>query len=952
LTGHRPSAFNAAMLKLSLFVLALGVRPALAADQWSDTIDRVAPSIVSLKVDVVRPFDTEEPRNTVATGFVVDAERGILMTNRHVVGPGPIVAEAVLLNNEELPVWPIYRDPVHDFGFFRFDPKDVRFQNLPALTLAPDGARVGVDIRVVGNDAGEKLSILAGTIARLDREAPSYGKGRYNDFDTFYIQAASGTSGGSSGSPVIDLAGRVVALNAGSRRAAATSYFLPLDRAVRALALIQAGEPVPRGTLQMVVRQAPYDEVRRLGLASATEATLRQAHPSATGALVVDAVIPEGPSAKLLVPGDVLVRVDGALIASPYDLESVLDERVGQVVHLEVERGGQPIAFDLPVGDLHAITPATYLEIGGGAFNELSFQQARSFDLPVGGPSLVGGGYAWSIAGVPVGAVIRSVGAAKTPDLAALEAAWTSLPEGARVPVRFQALGDPGREQVAVVRIDHTWFPERTCSRDDSDGSWPCLPSSASTAVLAPTPGPQTTQPPRAGPRWARRVASSLVRVDFDIPLRVEGVYGSSFAGTGVVVDAARGLVMVDRDTVPVLLGDVTLTFFGSARVPGRVLALHPVVNLALIEYDPSALAETGVAGARMAIRSPGEGDATRLVGLDSRGELRWRETEVDRRVPLSTARPQIPFFQATDQEVLHLKDSTSTSGGVLVDRRGRVAAAWWSFADLSGERPTARLQGVPVEDLQRALAPLLAQTSVRTLGVTLGSITLAEARDRGLSDQSAQAIAAVAPQGALCFVVERRTSGAPAVDLMQDGDVLVRVDGQPIRAARDVDAAIADGQVHLTVLRDGAEVEIAVPALELDRTGVTRVVSWAGALVHAPHHALLSQRGGAVDGVYVASTAPGSPAARNGLRATRRIIEVDGRPTPDLDAFLAAVHGRDDRAAVRLLAVDLDGRTEAITLRLDLRYFDTSELRWTDNGAWDRGEPAVSTVAPVEEPL
>ena len=901
---------------------------------WDQTLERIAMSVVTIEIDQARAFDTEWNQSSQATGFVVDAERGLILTNRHVVTPGPVVATAVFQSREEVELRAVYRDPVHDFGIYRYDPAKLRYTKPAALPLFPEGARIGTEIRVVGNDAGEQLSILAGTLARLDREAPEYGIGKYNDFNTFYIQAASGTSGGSSGSPVIDIRGRVVALNAGGSSGAASSFYLPLDRVQRALQLIQAGQKVSRGTLQTVFAYTPYDELIRLGLRAETESAARRAQTAQTGMLVVREVQPGSATEGKLQPGDILTRVNGKLVTTFRPLDEILDGAVGQEVMLEVERGGRPVEQRLRVQDLHSITPAEYLEFGDAVVHTLSYQMARHFNAPVRGVFVANPGYVLNSAGVPRGAVITSIDGTSVATLADFEQVVARLPDGGRAAVRYVTLDDPQGSETRVMRVDRSWFPARHCRRDDATGLWPCvdLPPAPPRVAIAPA----RTTFAGTGDSRADALAASLVLVTFDMPFSVAGITERNYHGTGLLVDAERGLVVVDRNTVPVAAGDVRLTFAGSIEIPGRVEYVHPLHNLSVVSFDPKLLDGTPIRVPRFDTRELTPGEPVTVVGLGSDSRLRSIATTVASVDDVSFPLSRTLQFRDANLEVANLVNPPTDFDGVLVGRDGRVRGLWSSFAT-EGTREVQQVsRGIPSDFVLEAAAATRTGRPLYSLETEFDALPISAARKLGLPDAWVARIEAHDPSHRQVLAVSRVVAGTAAARALKEGDLLLAIDGRPINRYREVEIASQAPKVSLTVLRDGQEVALEVETAALGGLDIDRLLLWAGAVLHAPHRAMSAQRGIPPEGVFVAYFAYGSPATRYQLFAGRRIVEVDGRPTPDLDSFILAVKGRPDRSSLRLKTVTWNGTTDVTTLKLDRQYWPTSELRRTPTG-WER---------------
>jgi pro-apoptotic serine protease NMA111 len=491
------------------------------AERWNITLERAIKGIVSIKATTLRSFDTETAGSYTATGFIVDRTRGIILSNRHVVNPSPTTSTAVFGNYEEVPLEPVYYDPVHDFGFFKYDPAQIKFAEIEEIELYPQGARVGLDIKVCGNDAGEKLSILASTLARLDRAAPSYGDENYNDFNTFYYQAASGTSGGSSGSPVLDIHGRAVALNAGGSRKSASSFYLPLDRVVRALKLIQEGKHVPRGTLQTEFIHSSYDELKRLGLPTQVEKECRQRNKDGMGLLSIHGMLPDGPGCEAgFEVGDILVECyqeafGRRYIEKFYDLWEVIDESVDKDIELTLYRGSERTVVTVTVQDLHSITPNTFLEIGESVLHPLSYQLARSHNMPCRGLYVATSGmFNWS--NTTRNFLVTQLDGQDIETMEEFIEIVMSIKDSKRVGFRYLNLGG-WEEEFGIIEIDHHFFNTAVFTRHG--GVWERQNLIPKPVIDAPvTPKLRGLDPPES---WSDEMRKSVAMIQCRLPYSI-----------------------------------------------------------------------------------------------------------------------------------------------------------------------------------------------------------------------------------------------------------------------------------------------------------------------------------------------------------------------------------------------------------------------------------------------
>ncbi len=268
---------------------------------------------------------TEQYGESLGSGVIVDAEKGYILTNNHVIKHA-VQISVRLSDGRTLPAKLIGTDPQTDIAVIQ-----VKAKGLTQLPTADSSKlRVGDFVVAIGNPFGLSETATSGIVSAMGRSG--LGIEGYEDF----IQTDASINPGNSGGALVNLRGQVVGINTAilsqSGGNIGIGFAIPINMAKAVMAqLIRYGE-VQRGQLGVQAQDLTPDLASAFGIK----------HPQ--GGAIVTEVVKGSPAAKAgMKSGDIISKVNGQVMRDSSDVRNTIGLlRVGQVVDIEVLRGGKP----------------------------------------------------------------------------------------------------------------------------------------------------------------------------------------------------------------------------------------------------------------------------------------------------------------------------------------------------------------------------------------------------------------------------------------------------------------------------------------------------------------------------------------------------------------------------------------------------------------------------------
>ena len=272
--------------------------------------------------------------SSLGSGFVIDAEEGIIVTNNHVI-EGADDIEINFADGSKLKAELVGADTKTDLAVLKVTP-------VKPLTEVPlgdsDTMRIGDWVMAIGNPFGLGGTVTVGIISARGRDINS---GPYDNF----IQTDAAINRGNSGGPLFNMNGEVIGINTAiispSGGSIGIGFAVPTELALNVINQLREFGETRRGWLGVRIQPVTDDIAESLGM------------DEAKGALVAG-VIRGGPvDDGSIEAGDVIIRFDGRDVDEMRDLPRVVAESpVGKAVDVVVIRKGEEQTVKVTLGRL------------------------------------------------------------------------------------------------------------------------------------------------------------------------------------------------------------------------------------------------------------------------------------------------------------------------------------------------------------------------------------------------------------------------------------------------------------------------------------------------------------------------------------------------------------------------------------------------------------------------
>jgi serine protease DegQ len=342
---------------------------------------RVTPAVVSVHTKQrvrVSPFagdpifrrmfpelSQDRINESLGSGVIVDAARGLVLTNHHVI-EGADEVSVTLADGRTLKAEFVGSDPDTDIAVMR-----IPAQNLSALALADSSAlKVGDFVVAVGNPFGIGQTVTSGIVSAVGRSGLR-GLGYQN-----FIQTDASINPGNSGGALVNLNGELIGINTASFNPRGSmagniglGFAIPTSLARDVMGqLVSTGE-VRRGTLGLESQDVTAQIAQGLGL------------EEARGAVVTRVFGGSAAAAAGLKPGDVIVAANGQRIDDRNSLRNFEGlQAIGSRVTLDVRRDAKPLQLVVSLREQPRALQGLELDprLAGATFAELPAAMRQS----------------------------------------------------------------------------------------------------------------------------------------------------------------------------------------------------------------------------------------------------------------------------------------------------------------------------------------------------------------------------------------------------------------------------------------------------------------------------------------------------------------------------------------------------------------------------------------------